>query len=65
MLIVNEISTAFSMTEEEFFAKYQFSKPDISSSNLVLGCRYAVRSVKAGEMLWNLGYKSIRLLASY
>lgn len=61
-LIVDELTEAFNLPEDEFETKYDAPKPSKEADNLVLYCRSGVRAANGCEELSKLGYqKYVRL----
>lgn len=54
-----EVEEAFNKGDEDFSAKYGFSKPAKDATNVVVGCRSGRRAVSAIQILEKLGYNSL------
>ncbi|XP_057367491.2 uncharacterized protein LOC130688528 [Daphnia carinata] len=56
-----ELENAFSLGDEEFLAKYGFSKPAKDATNVVVGCKSGRRAATAIGILEKLGYTSLAI----
>jgi rhodanese-related sulfurtransferase len=57
---VPELEEAFQLDEDQFAAKYNFSKPAKDATNVVVGCRSGRRAVTAIEQLQKQGYQYLK-----
>ena len=55
-----ELEEAFKLDEDQFAAKYNFPKPAIDATNVVVGCRSGRRAVTAIEQLQKQGYQYLK-----
>lgn len=57
---VDDIEKAFSMSDDEFKAKYHIYKPNIMSERVVVYCRTGKRALKVCEKLHKMGYEKVK-----
>ena len=54
---VDDIEKAFSLSDDEFKAKYRIYKPNIMSERVVVYCRTGKRALNVCEKLHKMGYE--------
>ncbi|KAK2143031.1 hypothetical protein LSH36_885g00000 [Paralvinella palmiformis] len=57
---VSEVEKAFTLSDDEFKAKYNMYKPNIMSERVVIYCRSGKRAHKVCEQLHKMGYEKIK-----
>ena len=57
---LNDIPTAFGLSDEEFKSKYGFDKP-AKDAAIVTSCKIGGRAAKGGTMLENLGFTNVKV----
>lgn len=55
-VLVDELSNAFELAPNEFLGKYNAPKPD-KDQIIVFSCAKGIRSLKACQLVANLGYQ--------
>lgn len=57
--LVDQIETAFGLSDAEFQKKYGIPKPKPKDDNIVFACQVGARSYTACEILQKLGYERL------
>lgn len=55
---IDEVESAFNLSDQEFKQKYQFDKP-AKDKKIVCYCKMGIRGMKGAETLKKLGYENV------